>query len=119
MNGKELNEMIDFIREQLPDEELLAQLAEECNELAQAALKMRRVLDGKNPTPVKLTVAYDNLVEEIGDVKLVLRVLGYHMDDPGYDIAVERKLRRWTDRLHQAAASGIWEDKTESGLLEE
>ena len=111
--------MVEFIREQLPDEELLAQLAEECNELAQAALKMRRVMDGKNPTPVRMSEAYDNLVEEIGDVKLVLRVLGYHLDDPGYDIAGERKLRRWANRLHQAAASGIWEEKTESGLLEE
>lgn len=31
--------------------EILAQLAEEASELAQAALKLRRAMDGTNPTP--------------------------------------------------------------------
>ena len=35
----------------LPETEILAQLAEEASELAQAALKLRRALDGTNPTP--------------------------------------------------------------------
>ena len=35
--------MIEYIREQLSKEELLCQLAEEASELAQAALKLRRV----------------------------------------------------------------------------
>lgn len=35
----------------LPKTEILAQLAEEASELAQAALKLRRALDGANPTP--------------------------------------------------------------------
>lgn len=35
----------------LPKTEILAQLAEEASELAQAALKLRRALDGTNPTP--------------------------------------------------------------------
>lgn len=91
--------MIDFIREQLDEAEILAQLAEECTELAQAALKLRRIHDGRNPTPVKLSEAYANMAEEIGDVKLCLRVLGYHLDDPGYDIAGDRKLDRWCGRL--------------------
>ena len=33
----------------LPKTEILAQLAEEASELAQAALKLRRALDGTNP----------------------------------------------------------------------
>ena len=37
---------------ELAVEEKLAGLAEECSELAQAAQKLRRVFDGKNPTPV-------------------------------------------------------------------
>ena len=36
----------------LSREELLAQLAEECSEAAQAALKLRRAGSGENPTPV-------------------------------------------------------------------
>lgn len=35
----------------LPKTEILAQLAEKASELAQAALKLRRALDGTNPTP--------------------------------------------------------------------
>lgn len=94
--------MLNYIRAQLPETELLAQLAEECNELAQAALKLRRAIDGRNPTPVRLSDAYGNLVEEIADVKLCLRVLGYHLDDPCYDIAGNRKLARWNGRLREA-----------------
>lgn len=37
----------------LPKTEILAQVAEEASELAQAALKLRRALDGTNPTPKK------------------------------------------------------------------
>ena len=39
------------INEILDKTEILAQLAEESSELAQAALKLRRAIDGKNPTP--------------------------------------------------------------------
>lgn len=38
------------IKQHIPQDELLAQLAEECAELSQAALKLRRALTGINPT---------------------------------------------------------------------
>lgn len=56
------------IKDILPETEILAQLAEEAAELAQAALKLRRVLDGTNPTPVTEGAARNDLVEEYGDV---------------------------------------------------
>lgn len=56
------------IIETLPETERLAQLAEEAAELAQAALKLRRALDGTNPTPKTITEAKENLLEEYGDV---------------------------------------------------
>ena len=43
---------IEYVRKTLSKEEQLAQLAEECAELGKAALKLRRVYDGRNPTPV-------------------------------------------------------------------
>ena len=46
--------MMDKIRDYLPDAEIVAQLAEEASELTQAALKLRRVLDGTNPKLVVL-----------------------------------------------------------------
>ena len=110
--------MINYIRDQLPDAELLAQLAEEATELAQAALKMRRSLDGKNPTPVSAPDAWANLQEEVADVLLCLTVLGVDFNEPEYGSRMGSKLDRWAGRLQQYKGS-IWEDKTESGLLEE
>ena len=91
--------MIEFIRDHLSDEELLAQLAEECNELAKDALKMRRVLDGRNPTPVRMSEAWANLQEEIGDVLLCLRVLGIDYNDLEFTAPMDIKLDRWAGRL--------------------
>lgn len=44
------------------------QLAEECNELAKAALKYARILRGENPTPVTRTEAMEAISEEWSDV---------------------------------------------------
>lgn len=60
------------IETDLPVIELLAGLAEESAELAQAALKLRRAYDGTNPTPMTEEDAYDDLLEEIADVELYL-----------------------------------------------
>lgn len=58
----------DAVFNLLPEEELLAQLAEECSEAAKAALKLRRARDGVNPTPVSEEEAFGNLVEELADI---------------------------------------------------
>ena len=58
-----INESLEYIRKSLPREVLLLQLAEECSELAQAAMKYVRVLDGRNPTPIKRPEAFNNLIE--------------------------------------------------------
>ena len=53
----------------LPDRELLEQLAEESAELSQAALKCIRAQGfSQNPTPVSCEDAMKNLQEEINDV---------------------------------------------------
>lgn len=87
------------IKQHLPQDELLAQLAEECAELSQAALKLRRALTGINPTPVTADEARKNLVEEAADVYNVLGLL-LEIDDVDeiYDI-VQRKRERWLKRL--------------------
>lgn len=43
---------LQFVIDCLPTAELLAQLAEEAAEVAQAALKLRRCYDGRNPSRV-------------------------------------------------------------------
>ena len=56
---------ITTIRAHLDQDEMLAQLAEEAAELAQAALKLRRVYTGVNPTPVAGKDAFQKLLEEL------------------------------------------------------
>ena len=94
---------IEYIREKLNKEELLCQLAEECAELGKAALKLRRVIDGTNPTPVKRSEAYRNLFEEIADVSLCLEILGLNTPQAMYDCqkTMNMKVNRWARRLEE------------------
>ena len=59
----------------LPKTEILAQLAEEASELAQAALKLRRALDGTNPTPKSVAECEANLIEEFADISNAINSL--------------------------------------------
>lgn len=59
-----------FIASKMTEEALLCQLAEEAAELAQAALKMRRVLVQDSPTTVEPSKAVSALMEELADVQL-------------------------------------------------
>ncbi len=99
---------IAYIKEHLPTEENLLQLSEEACELAQAAsglaqsaLKLRRAMDGTNPTPVTIEEATASLLEEYGDVVNCIEVL---LTEKQRDLAMEMrktKLIRWADRLKQ------------------
>lgn len=75
--------------------EVLAQLAEEAAELAQAALKLRRALDGKNPTPNTEEERRSALIEEYTDVIHCALVLDLEMDLD----QIRKKTERWMKRL--------------------
>ena len=92
---------IEMIRTTLSEEELLCQLAEECNELGKAALKLRRALNGKNYTPVTEEQARADLLEEMADVELCLEVLGLNTASFAQLVGEiwAEKLPRWTSRL--------------------
>ena len=94
---------IEYITARLGTLEILCQLAEEASELAQAALKLRRVLDNTNPTPVDFNAAYDNLLEEIADVEGAVKVLT--LDRKKEEIAKisSDKITRWAQRLKDTA----------------
>lgn len=93
----------------LSEEELLCQLAEEASELSQAALKLRRAINGQNPTPKSVRECRHDLVEEVADVGLVLKYLG--LTDPA--IVKERceimsfKEHRWESRLAERIRDDI------------
>lgn len=98
---------IEYILERLTLQEVLAQLAEEAAELGKAALKLRRVIDGTNPTPVTLIEACENLAEEIGDVLLCLEVIGFDHDGlTEFRAVMNVKLQRWVDRLQEVERNG-------------
>lgn len=87
---------LEYVRNGLPRRVLLEGLAEECCELAQAALKAIRAEDGTNPTPVSKEACLDKLNEEAGDVLMLLDLLnmiscGSTLDNP--------KWERWANRI--------------------
>ena len=99
------NENIQFIQERLPIAERLCALAEEATELAQAALKLRRVYDTTSPTIVPYEEALNNLFEEIADVRVCIRCLGLDSDHHVelYREIEASKMERWAKRLKDKA----------------
>ncbi|MCD8008140.1 MAG: hypothetical protein LUF68_04290 [Clostridiales bacterium] len=89
------------IKDYLSEAEILAQLAEEASELAQAALKLRRALDGTNPTPVSEDEARAQLREEYADVQNCIYLL-FDQHDLDTVAAWQRvKMPRWLKRLEE------------------
>lgn len=77
---------------------LFEMLAEEATELAQAALKVIRTLEGSdNPTPVHFYEAMNNLEEELTDVKLSADLLGIDIQNDVY----LKKVYRWKERIEE------------------
>lgn len=98
----------------LPQDELLLQLAEEAAELSQAAMKLRRVMDGRNPTPVGYQMAVKNLNEEMADVLLCADQIS-SLDDKQIARTKQSKLARWMERLKdlrrkEDARKSAWPD---------
>ena len=85
--------------EELPEETRLIQLAEECSELAQAALKLVRVLHGD--TPVSRDEAVSNLIEEIADVDVCVFVLSDIAPSKEVCEKIVQKKQRWESRINE------------------
>ena len=98
---------LEYIAANLSDEDILCQIAEEAAELSKAALKLRRVLTGTNPTPVSYEDAIYNLIEEYGDV--VGAFMAYakksEIDTEVYELSnenIESKFYRWAKRIKES-----------------
>lgn len=89
----ELNRIIN----KLETPELLAQLAEEAAELSKAALKLRRALDGKNPTPISPADAILNVQEKMAGVLLCVLSVGF--DEQFAERTIRAKIPRWSGRI--------------------
>lgn len=80
---------------------LLEQLAEECSELAQAALKLARLERGENPTPKTFIECLNALIEEMADVKLCISVIETSRALDVCWISAEKE-KRWAKRILEA-----------------
>ena len=75
-------------------------LAEECAELAQAALKLARVQRDENPTPVTRREAVDHLAEECADVGIIInQVKGIPGLPEKVSFVEDFKMKRLAERL--------------------
>lgn len=89
-----------YMLDQIGEPAMYEQLAEECTELAKAALKMARIIRNENPTPMTATEAQDAIIEEYTDVEICASELGYY---PSHTIAVcktDRFKQRWEEAHH-------------------
>lgn len=93
----------NYILDHTDDLAALIALAEEANELSQAALKYIRALGlVKHPTPVSVEDAKANFKEELGDLDICLRVVQCKKLVPtGEFSGFGLKLNRWANRLRE------------------
>lgn len=87
---------VDIIKARLSEAALYEQLAEECSELAQAALKKSRKLRDENYTPLSMDEIDSSLEEEYSDIFLITEFVLALL--PNFSI-MERKSERWANRL--------------------
>lgn len=89
----------------------LRQLAEECNELSQAALKLIRAR--RKETPMRTDEAAERLVEEIADVKLMLNlvcdvILSDKQENDVWAIYDQKEDRMYDRMLNGKMEEDVW-----------
>ena len=91
------------IIKQIPRRERLEALAEEANELSQAALKVIRAEKlSQNPTPKTEDEAKTSLLEEFYDVLICALSLGINI--PSEETLLNNyKVKRWANRINKGA----------------
>ena len=99
----------EFIRSTITPDDMLCQIAEEAAELAQAALKLRRAVGSTNPTPVTRNEATEELITEIADTAVAVKVYLACDAAVGLDDVIKRimsrKTARWVERLRKKTES--------------
>lgn len=89
-----------YIYREIGYDEILCQLEEEAAELIQAASKLRRARTRANPTPVTVQEAREMVREELADVCLCAKILGYNPESVASREIQERKILRWISRIN-------------------
>lgn len=86
----------------------LRQLAEECNELSQAALKLIRAW--KKETPMREDEAYEHFVEEIADVLLQMYLVRCELLDDEQNASISEIWDKKEKRMYERMLDGKMEE---------
>ena len=104
---------LEYIAANLSDEDILCQISEEADELAKAALKLRRAITGTNPTPVSYEEAVDSLIEEYADTIGAFEIWAAKCGGDGVQIVgadigeiIDKKYSRSAKRIREAEKHG-------------
>ena len=98
--GKYKDDM-EFLRRVVPKKDAMVLLAEECGELAQAAIKYYRMDSESIPTPLSEDEIHDMLKEELTDILVTAAVAGVKQDGNLYDEKVSRWVRRINEEMRE------------------
>lgn len=103
MSGeKKVDPRVSYLVSMLLPVDFYVQLAEEASELSQAALKMARLIEGRNPPRKTKEECILDLIEEVADVRNALSVLNdiacrEHMIEE----CMDRKMDRWVKGIRE------------------
>ncbi len=90
---------------------MLEMMAEECNELAHASLKLARFIRDENPAPGHtIDELMDHVEEEMADVYICLREMRktQYINETHVSSAIDKKRQRMNERLGMRAESFIF-----------
>ena len=87
-----------MMREKIGEAAMYEQLAEECTELAQAALKMARYIRGENPVGKEFKELHDNFIEECIDVGICFSEYENDLSTDGVEEWADAKMKRFEER---------------------
>lgn len=107
MDMKLYSQNIEYIIEHVSEHRLYEQLAEECCELAQAALKMSRYLQNEDSVAMTKEEIHSKIVEEMTDVFVCLDTL-YQKQGIDMELAA-KKVNRWKNRIDEPIITDLEE----------
>jgi len=88
-------EAMSIVSHQVSEKAMIEQLAEECAELSQSALKHIRAIGNGNPTPKTPEETWRSMVEEFNDICLIANIIGLEEKAK----IKEGKMIRWANRI--------------------
>ena len=97
---------LSYIYDTLSDDDLKLQIVEEASELIQAICKLRRAINGTNPTPVSIMDAQKAVYEEIADTLVSIEAALDTNEQMGVSAIKRVNAQRWAGRIRGVRKNG-------------